>query len=73
MNDARSRAGEEVVPPPADSSISSTIPYHEYNTSTVQWLDFEDVSSKYSHKGKEAAEESEEEEEDDEDGENDSD
>ena len=71
MNDARRRAGEEEVPPPADSATSSTIPYHEYNTSKVQWLDFEDVTSKYSHKGKEAAVESKEEEE--EDGENDSD
>ena len=68
MNDARRRAGEEEVPPPTDSATSSTIPYHEYNTSKVQWLDFEDVTSKYSHKGKEAAVESEEE-----DGENDSD
>ncbi|KAK1627194.1 hypothetical protein QYE76_001509 [Lolium multiflorum] len=74
LNEARRRAGEEEVPPPAESSTSSLIPYHEFNTSKVQWLDFEEVTSKHSHKGKEAALESEgEEEEEDEEDSDDSD
>jgi hypothetical protein len=67
-NEARRRAGEEEVPPPAESSTSSLMPYHEYNTAKVQWLDFEDVTSKHSHKGKEAAPESEEEDEEEDEG-----
>ena len=61
-NDARRRADEELVPSPLMSATSSTIPYHEFNTSKVEWMDFDDVTSKPRSKGKEAVEESEEEE-----------
>jgi hypothetical protein len=61
-NDAPRRAGEEPIPAPSMSATSSTIQYHEFNTSKVEWTDFDNITSKPLSKGKEDVEESKEEE-----------
>jgi hypothetical protein len=54
-NDARRRAGEDLVLSPEkslDQHSDSTIPYKDYNTSNINWNDFEDVSSQVKFQSK---------------------
>jgi hypothetical protein len=60
-NDAHHRVDEELVPSPSASLSNSTIPYAEYNTSSVHWSDFGDVTSMMKAKGKETMDDEEEE------------